>query len=92
MRIHVANGSQFDVCRIESCGVEGRAVDTGGPTPGNPPLKPHAASLYEVARCPARPIVAVACPSPEQAQPPCLKADGGNVDEGTMFRVSACGL
>lgn len=92
VRVHVANGSRFDICAVSACGAAGRAVDTGGPTPGNPPLKPHAASLYEVKRCPGSPIVVTACAASTQNEPapPCLKAEGGNVDEGTMFRVAPC--
>ncbi len=92
VRIHVANGSRFDICKVSACGEAGRAVDTGGPTPGNPPLKPHGASMYEVRRCPTAPIVVTPCAESIQNEPspPCLKAEGGNVDEGTMFRVAAC--
>lgn len=92
IRVHVANGSRFNICRVEACGKVGRAVDTSGPIPGNPPLKPHEASLYEVRECKTAGIVAVACPDPDEKAAPCLKADGGNAQEGTMFRVAPCAL
>lgn len=92
VRVHVANGSRFDICRVEACGQPGHAVDAQGATSGDPRLKPHSAGLYEVRECKTGPLVAVACPDASQSTPPCLKAEGGSVQDGTMFRVAACAL
>jgi hypothetical protein len=92
VRVHVTNESRFDICRVEACGQPGRAVDSEGVTPGNPPLKPHGVGMYEVRECTTRALVAVACPDPNEPRAPCLKAEGGVVQDGTMFRIAACAL
>lgn len=92
VRVHVANGSRFDICRVEACGQPGRAVDSQGPTPNDPPLKPRSAGLYEIRECKTGPLVAIACPDAQSPQPPCLKAEGGAVQDGTMFRIAPCAL
>lgn len=90
VRIHVTNASRFDICRIEACGQAGKLLSEGGGQAG--PLKPHDAALYEVKKCASTALKATACPNPEQPTPPCLKAEGGYVDEGTMFRVQPCSM
>lgn len=91
VRVHVANGSRFDICRVEACGQPGRAVDRGA-TPNDPPLKPRTAGLYEIRECKTGPLVAIACPDAQSPLPPCLKAEGGAVQDGTMFRIAPCAL
>lgn len=90
IRVHVTNASRFDVCKIESCGEAGKAITEGGRDIGA--LKPHEAGLFEVKKCSGATLKAIACPKPEESTPPCLKAEGGYVDEGTMFRVQTCSL
>jgi len=88
VRVHVSNASRFTICRIEACGNEARTSAEGAAA--TTPLKPHAADVYEVKKCSGT-LKAIACPTPENPNP-CLKAEGGSVDEGTMFRVITCSL
>src|SRR5688572_24791672 len=90
VRVHVSNASRFDICRVEACGNEARLVSAQGAAAPATPLKPHGADLYEVKKCSGT-LKAVACPTPENPNP-CLKAEGGTVDDGTMFRVITCSL
>jgi len=89
VRVHVSNASRFDICRVEACGNVGRLVsaDAAGTSPA---LKPLSADVYEVKKCTGT-LKAVACPTAENPAP-CLKAEGGTVDDGTMFRVLNCSL
>jgi hypothetical protein len=93
VRVHVSNARRFDICRVEACGHVGRAIVEGAApavNPSGPPLKPHEAGLYELQACTGT-LRATACPQPGEAAP-CLKTEGGAVDDGTMFRVQPCAL
>jgi hypothetical protein len=91
VRVHVSNASRFDICRVEACGNVGRlASGAGASAEGVAPLKPHGADVYEVKKCTGT-LTAIACPTPENPNP-CLKAEGGTIDDGTMFRVISCSL
>lgn len=93
VRVHVSNGAGVDICRVEACGNVGRAVGSepsSATSLTNTRVKPHEASMFEIKKCSGT-LKVTACPT-ENPTPVCLKAEGGYVDEGTMFRVSPCSL